>query len=202
MSKLKLVVSNRMPVKEADSPSQPVTSKAGFAAEVRNRGPYLYEMAIQDPSHGLECNLILEIEEACEAESGTVICHFPIIAGEQLKDLVEEDETLYGMIMVQFQMKVLEQLLLFCANHYASRLIIYTDDEQAEELGIYEDFLVHQDQTLTAQGEKTEMLIPVNPEIFAAWLNFMTEATIKFGQELWREQRSNSVIRNYLKSRV
>jgi hypothetical protein len=159
-------------------------------------------MAIQDSSHGLECNLILEIEGACEAESGTVICHFPAIADEQLKKFVEEDETLYGMIMVQFQMKVLEQLLLFCANHYASRLIIYTDDEQAEELGIYEDFLVHQDQTLTAQGEKTEMVISVNREIFAAWRDFMAEATIKFAQGLWREQRSNPVIRNYLKSRI
>lgn len=200
MSKLKLVVSNQVSVQKTCSPSQPITSTAGFTTEVRNRGPYLYEMVLQDSSHCLQCNLTLEVEEACEIEPGTVICHFPTIVDEQLKDFVEEDEILYGMIMVQFHMKVLEQLFLFCTNHYASRLTIYTDDDQADELGIYEDFLSHQDQTLTVQGEKTEMVIPVNQESYDAWIGFMTETSVKFGQELWREQRSNPVIRSYLKS--
>jgi len=200
MSKLTLVVSNPIPVQEACCPSHPITSKEGFTAKVRNRGSCLYEVATQDPFHRLACNLILEVEEACEEKAGGVICHFPTIADGPLEDFVEENELLYGIIMVQFHMKILQQLLLFCTNHYASRLIIYTDDEQAEELGIYEDFLVHQGQTLTTQGEKTEMVIPVNQETCAAWLDFMAETTVKLGQELWREQRSNPIIRNYLKS--
>jgi hypothetical protein len=203
MAELKLVVSNPPLTQNAQSPLQSKTPKTEFTVEVKNRGPYLYEMAIYEPSHYLECTLTIEIEESRDGlKPGQVICHFATIEDESLRDFVEEDETLYGMIMVQFQMKVLEQLLLFCGKHYVSQLILYTDDRQAEQLGVYEAFLIDQNQPLSMRGEKTEMVIPVNPKIFADWLNFMAQTTVKFMQELWREQPSNPIIRDYLKSLI
>jgi hypothetical protein len=203
MAELKLVVSNPTPIGDTQASSQSKTVKTEFTVEVKNRGPYLYEMSIQDPVHCLECTLTIEIEETHDGlKPGQVICHFATIEDESLRDFVNEDETLYGMVMVQFQMKVLELLLLFCSKHYVSQLILYTDDRQAEQLGIYEDFLLHQNQTLTLQGEKTEIFIPVNPKIFADWLNFMAQTTVKFMQELWREQSSNPIIREYLKNLI
>lgn len=196
---LKLVVSNcdPLPIEPTNTKNQHVSSS--LIANVHLRGPYLYEMTIEDPSHYLECDLILEVEEAHdEFESARVICHFPNISNEKLDDLVEGDETLLGMILVQFQMKILEQLLLFCATHYASKLVIFVDDAQADELEIYRDFLAYEDQTITPQGEKTEMIIPADREAFDQWIDFMEDVTIKFRQTLWREQKNNLAIRQYL----
>jgi hypothetical protein len=202
---LKLVVSNPDPVRTA-RPQETTGVKnentpSSLTVAVRVKGPYLYEMLVHDPSHYLKCDLILEVEEALEeSEAGSVICHFPTISDEALNDFVEEDETLYGMLMIQFQIQVLEQLLLFCATHYASELVIFADDDQADTLGIYQDFLTYKDQTLTHKGEKTEMVIPADRETFDAWVDFMDEINRKFQQSLWHDQKTNPVIRKYLKN--
>lgn len=197
-SRLKLVVSNPAPFQGALPPSQLLASNAGFTAKVKKRGSDLYEMDIQDPFHDLGCNLILETEKS--GSDTTVVCHFPVILNESNKFL-DEDETLYGTITIQFQMKVLEQLFLFCVDHNASQLIIYMDDEHAEGFGIYQDLLIHCDETLTENGEKTEMVISINQKTFDKWRSFMAEVNLKFEQDLWREQRFNPIIRRYLKSR-
>jgi hypothetical protein len=197
-SHLKLVVSNPAPVQEA-SPSQSMPSNPGFTAEARKRGVGLYEMNIQDPFHSLECELILDLEK--NGNEMTVVCHFPSILNESHR-LLDEDETLYGIIMVQFQMKVLEQLFMFCTNHNASRLSIYMDDDQAEGFGVYQDFLTHCDETLTENGEQTEMVISTDQKAFDKWRSFMTKTNLEFEQGLWREQRFNPAIRHYLKSRA
>ena len=197
--RLKLAVSNPAPV-SGNTPvtSDPAPSNTGFNAEVRNIGTQIYEMNIQDPFHDLGCGLILEIEKSIEET--VAVCHFPVILNESNKFL-DEDEELYGAIILRFQMKVLEQLFMFCVNHDASRLTIYMDDAQAEGFGIYDDFLSHYDETLTENGEKTEMVISTDQKTFDKWLAFMAETNLNLEQELWREQRSNLAIRNYLKSR-
>jgi hypothetical protein len=197
--KLRLVVSNPSPHPSQKTTITDTSDSSCFCAEIHSRGPNLYEMSIKDSHYSLKCDLILEVEKAIdELASGTVICHFPIINGEQLKEFVEEDETLFGMIMIQFQMKILEQLFLFSANHYASELMIFVDDDQADELGIYRDFLVYEDQTITSQGEKTEMVIPTDRETYDKWVDFMQEVTVKFQKTLWNEQKSNPLIQQYL----
>lgn len=171
-----------------------------FTAEVGVKGPGLYEMALQEPSNYLRCNLLLEVEESDqEYEGRTVICYFPTLSVEELFDFIEEDETLYSVLMIQFLIKILEQLFLFCATHYASTLIIFADNEQADDLGIYQDFLAHKDQALTS-GEKTEMIIPANRETFDAWVNFMGEITVDSRRTLWRNQGSSPIIKRYLKN--
>ena len=196
---LKLVVSNPDPVQEAPAVSQRVPSTKSFGAKVKKRGVNLYELNIRDPFHELGCDLILEIEESMGET--VAICHFPAILGKESNTYLDEDEGLHGSIMLRFQMKVLEQLFLFCTNHNASQLIIYMDDAEAEGFGVYDDFLSHYDETLTEQGEKTEMVIPTDRETFDKWLGFMAEMNLKLEQDLWREQRTNPAIRHYLKSR-
>lgn len=203
---LKLVVSNPDPIEVAPSQetvsTQSVDTPFSFIAEVRVKGPYLYEMAIHDSFHHLQCDLMLEVEKAQdEDECGSVICHFPTISDERLNNFVKEDETLYALLMIQFQTQILEQLLLFCATHYASELVIFADDDQADALGVYHDFLTYKDQTLTHKGEKTEMVIPADCETFDAWIDFMDEINRKFQQSLWHDQKTNPAIRHYLKSR-
>jgi hypothetical protein len=204
---LKLVVSNSAPIEEEPSPpfllSRPTE---GFSAQVRSilviDEPFtLFEMTIKDPSHYLECNLALEVEEGLEEdEESKVICHFPPIQDEPLNKLVMEDETLFGLILVQFQMRVMEQLLLFCADQCAPQLIIYMDHDQVEKFGVYESFLTHQGKALMDSGEQTEMVMPAAPKTFDAWVDFMDKTCQDFRQTLWKDQKENPVIRFYLKS--
>jgi hypothetical protein len=195
---LKLVVSNPPPVQELPPPSQSIPSNAGFSSEIRNMGPHIYELNIQDPFHDLGCSLILDLEKS--GGKTKAVCHFPDILNESNRFL-EEDEDLYGIIMVQFQMKVLEQLFMFCANHNAFQLTIYMDGAQAEGFGIYRDFLNHCHKGLTESSEKTEITLPTDGETFNKWLAFMAEMNFQLEQGLWCEQRSNPAIRHYLKSR-
>lgn len=197
--RLKLVVSNPDRLQETPVSSQPTPSSLDFIFKTKKIGQQVYEMTIQDPFHELECGLILDIERR-EGET-IVVCHFPTFLDKSHK-ILDEDETLYGIIVVQFQMKVLEQLFLFCANHNASHLIIYMDDTQAEGFGIYQDFLVYCDETLTGNGEQTEMVIPSDQKTFDKWRTFMNKTNLGFEQDLWRKQRTNPVIRRYLKSRA
>ncbi|MGV8948804.1 MAG: hypothetical protein ACOH2E_05505 [Candidatus Paracaedibacter sp.] len=195
---LKLVVSNPDPVQEAPAVSQRVLSTKNFAAKVKKKGVNLYELNIRDPFHELGCDLILEIEKSMGKT--VAVCHFPMILNKSNRFL-NEDEELYGTIMLQFQLKVLEQLFMFCINHAASPLTIYMDDDQAEGFEIFDDFLSQKDETLTENGEKTEMVIPTDRESFDKWVTYVAEMNLKLEQDLWREQRTNSSIRHYLKSR-
>lgn len=197
-SHLSLVVSNSVPIQEGLAPSQRTPSKTGFSANVRSIGVHVYEMSIQDSFHELGCDLTLDIEE--KMGKMVAVCHFPDILNESNRFL-EEDEDLYGTIMLQFQMKVLEQLFIFCINHNAFQLTIYMDDAQTEGFRIYDDFLSHYDETLTEQSEKTEMVIPTDQETYDNWRAFIAETNLKFERDLWREQRINPAIRHYLKSR-
>lgn len=131
--------------KKASQETDSNSARPSFSAEIRVKGPCLYEMALQDPSHYLACDLILEVEKSNQEHEGiSVICHFPTLSDKELNDFVEEDEALCDMFMVQFQMKILEQLLLFCATYHASTLVIFADDAQADDLGVYQDFLTYE----------------------------------------------------------
>jgi hypothetical protein len=198
-SHLKLVVSNPAPVQATSNASQPNASKAGFSVKVYNRGQNLYEMSIQDPFHDMKCDLTLDIE--IDGSETIVICHLPVFLSESNKFL-DEDETLYGIIALQFQMNVLVQLFIFCTNLNASQLTIYMDDAQAEGFGIYQDFLIHCDEALAKNGDQTEMVILTNQETFDQWRSFMKKTNLELEQDLWREQRFNPAFRRYLKSRA
>lgn len=202
MPELKLVIPNPITVQESSTAFQ--SPSIGFRVDIKNRGSQLYEMAIQDPFHHLKCNLFLEIEgNRHETEVKRMICHFPPICDEQLEEFTEEDDILYWIFMIRFQMKVLKQLLLFCSDCDVSHLVIYTDDTKIGEAGVYREFLIDligSDQIFTKAREQTKFVIPLSPKTLDAWIKFMQEINIKLGQELWRNQRSSPAIRRYLKS--
>jgi hypothetical protein len=201
---LKLIVSQDISTPEVTSYSreivQPIQNEP-FSAHIHPKGPLLYIMTAKDPSHYLDCELTLEIESnQNESNSSVVICHFPKILDEQLACLIEDDDTLFGIILIHFQMKIFEQLLLFCTHHYASSLIIYADDATAGDLGVYRDFLTFWEQNVPENEGSSELVVPISQEIYADWMNYMNELCLKFRQTLWQDQRKNLAIKNYLKS--
>lgn len=201
---LKLVKSNPEPNHNFHTQSEEMAQpneRAPFVSEVLLKGRNLYILRAQDLSHYLECDLILEIEEGqYENESNFVVCHFPQIEDEQMSKFIGEDETLYYTILLEFQMKVFKQLLMFCATHYAAALTIYSDDTQTDNLAIYRDVLNFENQVLVQNEDPTEIIIPLNQYTVDVFANFMDQVTLELQQTLWKDQRANSAIRYYLKS--
>jgi len=184
-----------------------MNTKPSFRTEVHRKGPHLYAMIAEDPRHFLACEVTLEIHENKielgegweEVESIEVFCHFPRINDEQLKEFVWQDAALYSMLMAMFQMQLMEHLLLFCATHHATNLVIFAEGTQAEKLEIYWDFLALHHLTPTTE-EKTEIAIPANRKTFDKWVDFMYDTVIRIRQDLWEEQKRNPVVQHYLKS--
>lgn len=198
------LVANNLPSPSV-LPQQPMflmsNSRASFSAETLIAGPNLYTMTAQNPSQHLETELVIEIEGNHEEFEDVVInCQFPKINEDSLLAFVDGDDTLFGILMIQFQMKILDQLLLFASNHYASKLTIFADIEQAEHLGIYQEFIMNLGESNSLRNDGTILTIHLNPRTMEEWADFMGGANLKFGQTLWKDQRSNPTIRQYLKS--
>jgi len=171
-----------------------------FISNVWSQDPRSYLMVAQDHSHNLSCELILEVErDQDKYGEEAVICHFPRIIDLQLKYLINHDDTLYEIIMVQFQMKILEQLFTFCASQCVSKLIIYTSGTQVDELEIYREFLIYMGQIPPSNDNQTEISIIADTQTFESWINFMNKVTSMFRQMLWQDHRMNATIRQYLK---
>ncbi len=199
---LKLVVSNPTPVQKKKSLQNPVT---GFITEIQEKGHPHYTLAACDLFHRLECEINLKIhsdEQGEELEDGTVVCHFPDIATDDLDELIEEDETLHGMILIQFQLKTLERILLFCGDH-ADALNVLVEAEDRPDgyiLAAYEQLATHKDKVPTITGTKTQLLIPASQKTFDKLIDLMDDVNRDFRQTLWEDQSANPAIRNYLKS--
>jgi len=206
-SHLKLVVSNPPCVRKTKLFST-LDPNMGFMAKIEEKGQDRYTMMAYDPFHRLDCEILLEIcddedvLEVYDEEVGprTVICHFPPIIDKELNEFVEGDETLCGMIMVQFQMKILEQLLLFCSNHDASTLLVWVDHTaEGHALEVYQNSAVYEDKIPTITGTKTQLVIPATLETFDNLMDYTDDIHQDFRKILWEDQSNNPAIREYLK---
>lgn len=171
----------------------------GFQVEVEMKGPDLYSMEIHDYSNCLSTELTLEVEgQLCDEGKGSLICHFPEIDDEPLNTMIWEDETLYAIIMIQFQMKIMKELFLLCHKLQVSRLVLYPDDANMEDFEIYQDFLIEDDLQAGEDEGHTKLVLLADSEAYMDWVEFMSEASVRFQQTLWKDQRKNSAIRSYL----
>jgi len=207
-SHLTLVVSNPALASasaEEDDTLEDERPTEGFSVEIQDsgmiKGVQVYHMVARDPSHYLGCTLKLEIIENPDDYGIGVICHFPKIPDKKFNKFISYDETLYAILMIQFQMSLMEELLLFCGDHHASGLVMYVNDDQAKLLGAYDCLLLHHDQVLLeGLGERTAMVISVDCEAFDKWVEFMEHTSHCLHQALWAEQKNNPIVRAYIKS--
>ena len=181
-----------------------------FLAKTHEKGENLYVMVVEDQRHLLACDLTLEIQEVSPKRSGAqgkeasplireVVCDFPGIPVGNFKKFVGNDETLYGALMVGFQLRLMKQLLLFCLARRADRLVIFVEDAEEADLRIYHEFQDHIGNTLLAGNKEAEVIIPTDRETIDAWMTFMVQVDTKLQQGLWRGQKSSKAIRHYLR---
>lgn len=156
-----------------------------------------YTMIARDVSHYLSCTFTLEIQTSDdESAFGDVICHFPVIQEEYLAALVWEDELLVNMIMIQFYLKILERLFVFCANHNALRLVIHANAREATKLIIYEKFAVKTEETVTHHGRTKTLVIRADTDTYSQLIEDMAQIGDDFRQML---EDDDPVVQQYAK---
>ena len=170
----------------------------------------LYEFRAQDLDHGLSYKITLERKEifACldkDSEESYLVpmiaCDLPPIDVQKGQEKVFRDEYLYAMVIIQFQLKVLEQFLLFCEDKDAAYLVLNFKDNNPNCIEIYQRLAVSQKEIMMERGEQTEIIIPTDIETYDEVIDFMDKVDKQFRQALWRDQRTNLAFREYLKNR-
>jgi hypothetical protein len=156
-----------------------------------------YTMVARDVSHYLSCALTLEVHASdYESEFGDVICHFPVIQEEYLETFLWEDELLVNMVMIQFYLKVLERLFVFCANHNALKLIVHANAREAKKLSVYEKFAVHKEEIISHHGRTKTLSFQVNTGTYDELVDTMAQIADDFRHLL---EDDDPVVQQYAK---
>ena len=180
-----------------------------FLVHIQEFSPNLHAFMFKDNIHELLCEMVLEVKETLlfMNERGgkashlapVVACNFPSISLEKLNKKKSLGTHLQEMIMHQFQLKVLEKLLLFCDRQGATSLNLMIKDKNLNYLKAYSHFTVSEKQVITPKGQYMQIVIPTNEETYDKVLDFMEQLEQQFRYALWRRQRYNPAIRQYLK---
>jgi hypothetical protein len=168
-----------------------------FGAKTQLMGLSSYTMIARDVSHYLSCALTLEVQASDdESEFGGVICHFPVIQEQYLEAFVWEDELLVNMVMMQFYLKILERLFIFCSNHNALKLIIHANAHEAKKLSVYEKFAIHTEEIISHHGRTKTLAIQVNTDTYSQLIDDMEKTADDFREIL---EDDDPVIQQYAK---
>lgn len=213
---LKLIVNNRQPVAEC-SLSQKCETKLSapesfphlsFLVDFQEFSQNLYVLRAKEMDHGLTFEMTLELKESYPFSDNAneesylvpvITCNFPHIDDEKLHHKVFGDEYLTRMLILKFQLKVLEQLFLFCEDKNVVKLIITFNEMNLGYIEAYRRFFFSEEQIITPKGEQTEIVIFTHVEIYDEIIDFIDETDNNFRQTLWQEQRFNPAFQQYLK---
>jgi hypothetical protein len=213
---LKLVVNNTQPSCEK-SPFYGNEAKAAplspplqnsFHVNFSQLCHNLYAFNLYDFEHKLDCKMHVDIRECYISPQGEqaeeeylvpkAFCNFPYIEVRRLAEKVSWDEYLQGAIMIQFQLKILEQLLLCCDEKDATHIVLTISNDNYDDLEIYRHFALSEEQITTEAGEQREVVISTDIETYDEIVDFMDAFEADFQKTLWRHQKHNPAFRKYL----
>lgn len=183
-----------------------------FLFDFQEFSPCLHVFRTRDYTHGLLCEMTLEVKEIFvsreeeKREGGyltpVAACSFPAISLQKLHEKTGFDGYLQELLMGQFQLKLLEQLLLFCEEKGATNLVLTANDAVhgagLDYLKFYRFFLVSEEQVATSRGEETQIMIPAAAGTCDKVVDFMDKIDREFRCALWRGQSINPAFRDYL----
>ena len=198
-------------VKEEGIPPMDKPLQPSFTLHIHQTDVNLYKVVTEDPSHFLRDELILEVQERQrDLEASPLkeaICHFGKMDDSSLRTLISDNPTLYKIIMQTFYMKILDHVLSFCRDQDISTLVIFSDDPEwtipeGNVLEIYLELVHPLIHLFPLKEEKDKIIISLNSKIMEMWCTLRDTTNLKFQQTLWREQKTNPLIRRYLLSHV
>ena len=214
---VKAITNNVYPLRRATLPqgleAKLATLSDSFLVHIQEFSPNLHIFMAKDYTHELLCEMTVEIKEAFvsleeDSEGGghlapVVACSFPSISLQKLNEKTSFDGYLQELLMGQFQLKILESLLLFCEREDAASLILTLNDTindaDLDYLKFYRRFLVSEEQVTTSRGEETQIVIPTDVDTHENVIDFMDKINREFRCALWRGQSVNTAFRDYLK---
>jgi len=186
------------------------TLSDSFLVHTQEFSPNLHVFRATDRDRALRCEMVLEVKESLvilekDDEEGAylakvVSCSLPGISLEKLNEKTGFDSYIQGILMLQFQLKILEQLLLFCEQQGAVSIILILHDDMLDYFEIYSRFFVMEERMATPRGEQTRIEIPTDADTQNEIIDFMDDLEKDFRKILWREQKANPAFRDYLKS--
>lgn len=208
---LNLIINNTHPFKGNILPQKremPLSSDS-FICDFQEFSPNLHAFRVKDCTHELDCELVLEVKKSFVflEKSGekdpylttVVTCSFPTINLQRFNEKTGFDSYLQRLVMAQFQLNILEQLLVFCEQKDAGNLALAINDDNLGYIEIYSRFFVSASQVTTEKEEQTEAMIPTGTNTYDRVVDFIDKIDREFRCALWRQQRYNSDIREYLK---
>jgi hypothetical protein len=188
----------------------PLLLNDSFLVDFQEFSRNLYVFRATDHAHELRCEMVLEVRENLvtlenDDEEGTflapiVSCSFPAISLDKLNEKTGFDSYLQGIIMFQFQLKILEQLFMFCERKKVVSLILTIHDDMLDYIEIYSRFFVSKEYVTTSRGERIQVVIPTDTHTYEEIIEFMDELGNDFRKILWREQNTKPTFRRYLTS--
>jgi hypothetical protein len=217
MMMLKLIIDNTHHAQERLSQQescfyQIVTSPPepqAIATDIREISKNIFVFRAQDIENELRVEMYLELKQAYihynqnlseTPLEHTIVGDFPYISADELNESLLGDEYLHGALMIIFQMSLLEQLLLVCEEKGAEYILLNFCERTFDYLNIFRRFSISEKQINNSHGERIQITIPADTQIYDDIIDFMDEFKADFCRVLWREQKSNFSLRQYLKS--
>jgi hypothetical protein len=211
---LKLIVNNTNPIygndlsKDLETNQSPLLSPPlqTFLVDFQEFSKNLFVFRAQDINLNLKFEMTLELKEgfaSSEKEAQEhlvpiVTCNFPSIDVSHFNEKVYWDEYLQGILMFQFQLKILEQLFLFCEEVDAANLTMTFNDTDHDYLEIYRRFFTTEEEFTTSRGLQTKIVIQTDVRTYDDVIDFLDEVDTDLRQTLWHDQKSNPAFRKYL----
>jgi len=168
----------------------------------------LYIFRARDFDHNLVCEMSLELTEDFAVSRDDIeeekyfnpimTCNFASIDVSRFNEKICWDAYLQGIIMVQFQLKILEKLLLFCEEKDVAQLVLTISNVNYDNLEIYRHFSFTKEQVIDVGEDQTKIIIPTDPQSYDEVIELMDKVDEDFRQTLWRNQKANPTFRKYL----
>lgn len=211
---LKLIVNNTNPTygnvvsQDLETNQTPLLSPplGTFIVDFQEFSKNLFIFRAHDLNLKLKFEMTLELkegfafsqEEVEEHLVPIVTCNFPSINVSKFNETACWDEYLQGILMFQFQLKILEQLFLFCEERDAVNLTMVFNDTDLNYLEIYRRFSISEEEFLTSRGVQTKIVIQTDVGAYDNVIDFMDDIDTDLRQTLWHDQKSNPAFRKYL----
>jgi len=207
---LKLVINNTQPQSKQPflQSGEGVGAKNSFFVNFRPLSQSLYAVSAYDLGHGLACEMNIEIKESyvysqengedCNYLVPMALCNFPSIDTQRLNEKVCWDEYLQGSLMIQFQLKILEQILLFCEGKEATHLTLTLNAHNDDYLEVYRPFALSKEHITTTKDDQIEILMSTDTQTYDNVVDSIEEFDSDFQKTLWRHQKTNPIMRRYI----